>query len=203
MAADAGVAYAETLTGFKWIARAADGRPERLLFGYEEALGYAVCDAVRDKDGISAAALAVLLAGKLHAEGSSLLGRLDELHCRHGVHATGQVTVRFPPTEAAAGPSAATGRLRAHPPGEIAGLAVLSVTDYQDRSGMLPATDMLAFELEGGDRVIARPSGTEPKLKAYIETVEAVHAGDLGAARRRAHDRLGRISAAVRPLVTA
>ena len=87
--------------------------------------------------------------------------------------------------------------------GEIAGLAVLSVTDYQDRSGMLPATDMLAFELEGGDRVIARPSGTEPKLKAYIETVEAVHAGDLGAARRRAHDRLGRISEAVRPLVTA
>ena len=203
MAADAGVAYAETLTGFKWIARAADGRPERLLFGYEEALGYAVCDAVRDKDGISAAALAVLLAGELHAEGSSLIGRLDELHCRHGVHATGQVTVRFPPTEAAAGPSAATGRLRAHPPGEIAGLAVLSVTDYQDRSGMLPATDMLAFELQGGDRVIARPSGTEPKLKAYIETVEAVHAGDLGAARRRAHDRLGRISAAVRPLVTA
>ena len=203
MAADAGVAYAETLTGFKWIARAADGRPERLLFGYEEALGYAVCDAVRDKDGISAAALAVLLAGELHAEGSSLIGRLDELHCRHGVHATGQVTVRFPPTEAAAGPSAATGRLRAHPPGEIAGLAVLSVTDYQDRSGMLPATDMLAFELAGGDRVIARPSGTEPKLKAYIETVEAVHAGDLGAARRRAHDRLGRISAAVRPLVTA
>ena len=203
MAADAGVSYAETLTGFKWIARAADGRSERLLFGYEEALGYAVCDAVRDKDGISAAALAVLLAGKLHAEGSSLLGRLDELHCRHGVHATGQVTVRFPPTEAAAGPSAATGRLRAHPPGEIAGLAVLSVTDYQDRSGMLPVTDMLAFELAGGDRVIARPSGTEPKLKAYIETVEAVHAGDLGAARRRAHDRLGRISAAVRPLVTA
>ena len=155
MAADAGVAYAETLTGFKWIARAADGRPERLLFGYEEALGYAVCDAVRDKDGISAAALAVLLAGELHAEGSSLIGRLDELHCRHGVHATGQVTVRFPPTEAAAGPSAATGRLRAHPPGEIAGLAVLSVTDYQDRSGMLPATDMLAFELAGwrqGDR---------------------------------------------------
>ncbi len=203
MAADAGVAYAETLTGFKWIARAADGRPERLLFGYEEALGYAVCDAVRDKDGISAAALAVLLTGKLHADGSSLIGRLDELHCRHGVHATGQVTVRFPPTEAAAGPSAATGRLRTHPPGEIAGLAVLSVTDYQDRSGMLPATDMLAFELAGGDRVIARPSGTEPKLKAYIETVEAVHAGDLGAARRRAHDRLGRISEAVRPLVTA
>ena len=203
MAADAGVSYAETLTGFKWIARAADGRSERLLFGYEEALGYAVCDAVRDKDGISAAALAVLLAGELHVEGSSLIGRLDELHCRHGVHATGQVTVRFPPTEAAAGPSAATGRLRAHPPGEIAGLAVLSVTDYQDRSGMLPATDMLAFELEGGDRVIARPSGTEPKLKAYIETVEAVHAGDLGAARRRAHDRLGRISEAVRPLVTA
>ena len=78
IAADAGVAHLETLTGFKWIARAADRRPERLLFGYEEALGYAVCDAVRDKDGISAAALAVQLAGELRAAGSSLLERLAE-----------------------------------------------------------------------------------------------------------------------------
>ena len=82
LAAEAGAACVETLPGFKWIARAADGRPERLLFGYEEALGYAVSDAVRDKDGISAAALAVQLAGELRAAGSSLLERLAELHRR-------------------------------------------------------------------------------------------------------------------------
>ena len=211
MASAAGVAYAETLTGFKWIARAADGRPERLLFGYEEALGYAVCDAVRDKDGISAAALAVQLAGELRAAGSSLLERLDELHRRHGVHATGQVTVRFPPAEAAAGPAAATGRLRAHPPAEIAGQRVLSVTDYAARpsgtgsepepDGQLPPTDMLAFALEGSDRVIVRPSGTEPKLKVYIETVEPVRDGDLAAARAVADRRLRTISEAMQQLM--
>ena len=199
MAADAGVAHAETLTGFKWIARAADGRPERLLFGYEEALGYAVCDAVRDKDGISAAALAVQLAGELQAEGSSLLERLDDLHRRHGVHATGQVTLRIPPAEAVA----ATRRLGVHPPAEIAGHPVVEVVDYSEPAGPLPPTDMLAFGLAGGDRVIVRPSGTEPKLKIYIETVQGVSGGDLAAARRHAQDRLGRIAEAVRPLVTA
>ncbi len=221
MATHAGVAHAETLTGFKWIARAADGRPERLLFGYEEALGYAVCDAVRDKDGISAAALAVQLAAELRAVGSSLLERLDELHRRHGVHATSQVTVRFPPAEATAGPAAATGRLREDPPVEIAGHPVTSVADYlataaskvpgsprDTRAGrptvaLLRPTDMLAFGLGGGDRVIVRPSGTEPKLKVYIETVEPVRDGALAAARRDAQDRLGRIAEAVRPLVTA
>ena len=231
MAADAGVAYAETLTGFKWIARAAQGRAERLLFGYEEALGYAACDEVRDKDGISAAALAVQLAAALRAGGSSLAERLDALARHHGVYATGQLTVRFPAGEAAAGPAAATERLRAHLPAAIAGQPVTSVTDYlvapargppaesgvagesiPASAGMtvggtlhapqpLPATDMLVFGLGGDDRVIVRPSGTEPKLKIYIETTEEVRGGDLGAARRRAQDRLGRISEAMRPLV--
>ena len=232
MAADAGVSYAETLTGFKWIARAAQGRSERLLFGYEEALGYAVCDAVRDKDGISAAALLVQLVAELRVGGSSLRERLDDLARRYGVYATGQLTVRFPSADAAAaGPAAATGRLRQHLPSDLAGRPVTSVTDYlatpargpaarsavagewiPASAGMTvggtshatqPATDMLVFGLGGGDRVIVRPSGTEPKLKIYIETTEDVRGGDLGAARRRAHDRLGRISAAVRPLVTA
>ncbi|MDE0653080.1 MAG: phospho-sugar mutase [bacterium] len=198
MAAEAGVAHAETLTGFKWIARAADGRPERLLLGYEEALGYAVCDTVRDKDGISAAALAVQLAGELQAAGSSLPERLDDLHRRHGVHVTGQVTLRIPPAEAAV----ATGRLRANPPAELAGHPVSDVLDYSGPAGPLPPTDMLAFRLAGGDRVIVRPSGTEPKLKVYIETIEGAPGGDLAAARRQAQDRLGRIAEAVRPLVT-
>lgn len=201
IAAEAGAACVETLTGFKWIARAADGRPERLLFGYEEALGYAVSDAVRDKDGISAAALAVQLATELRAAGSSLLERLADLHRRHGVHATGQVTLRFPPAEAAAGPAAATGRLRADPPAEVAGYPVTAVTDYSEPHGPLPPTDMLAFGLGGGDRVIVRPSGTEPKLKVYIETVEQLVAGDLAAAGRRARARLGEIAEAMQPLV--
>ena len=203
IAADAGAVCVETLTGFKWIARAADGCPERLLFGYEEALGYAVSDAVRDKDGISAAALAVQLATELRAAGSSLLERLADLYRRHGVHATGQVTLRFPPAEAAAGPAAATSRLRADLPAEIAGHPVTAVTDYAEPRGPLPPTDMLAFGLGDRDRVIVRPSGTEPKLKVYIETVEAVTGGDLAAARRHAQDRLGRIAEAVRLLVTA
>ena len=199
MAAGAGVAHVETLTGFKWIARAADGRPERLLLGYEEALGYAVCDEVRDKDGISAAALAVQLAGELRAEGSSLLERLDEIHRCHGVHATGQVTLRLSPVEAAA----ATRRLRAHPPTDISGNTAIEVVDYSEPEGSLPPTDMLAFRLTGGDRVVVRPSGTEPKLKVYIETVEVIRHRDLAEARRDAQDRLGRIAGAVRPIVTA
>lgn len=201
MANAADVTYAETLTGFKWIARAADGRPERLLFGYEEALGYAVCDAVRDKDGISAAALAVQLAAELRAAGSSLLERLDELHRRHGAYVTGQVTVRFAPAEAASGPKMATDRLREHPPAEIADRPVVTVTDYRASSGPLAPTDMLAFGLGGADRVIVRPSGTEPKLKVYIETVEQLAADDLNAARHRARDRLGRIAEAMQELV--
>ena len=201
IAVEAGVACVETLTGFKWISRAADGRPERLLFGYEEALGYAVSDAVRDKDGISAAALAVQLATELQAVGSSLLERLADLHRRHGVHATGQVTLRFPPAEAAAGPAAANGRLRADPPAEIAGHPVTAVTDYSEVGGPLPPTDMLAFDLGGGGRVVVRPSGTEPKLKIYIETVEPVSGGDLEGSRGRAHDRLGKLAAAMRAAV--
>ena len=201
VAGTAGVGYSETLTGFKWIARAADDRAERLLFGYEEALGYAVCDAVRDKDGISAAALAVQLATELRAGGSSLRERLDELHRCHGVYVTGQVTVRFPPAEAQSGPAAATDRLREHPPAEVAGQPVVSVTDYRAACGPLPPTDMLAFGLEAGDRVVVRPSGTEPKLKAYIETVEQLAAGDLDAARHRARDRLDRIAEEMQLLV--
>jgi len=201
IAAEAGAACVETLTGFKWIARAADGRPERLLFGYEEALGYAVSDAVRDKDGISAAALAVQLATELRAAGSSLLERLADLYRRHGVHATGQVTLRFPPAVAAAGPAAATSRLRADPPAEIAGHPVTVVTDYAEPCGPLPPADMLAFDLGDRDRVIVRPSGTEPKLKVYIESVEEVTGGDLEVARLRAFARLDAVSGAVRRLL--
>ena len=106
------------------------------------------------------------------------------------MHATGQVTLRIPPAEAAA----ITDRLRARPPAEIAGHPVAEVVDYSEPAGPLPPTDMLAFGL-GGDRVIVRPSGTEPKLKIYIETVEPVSGDDLARSRDRAHRRLKTIAA--------
>ena len=110
------------------------------------------------------------------------------------MYATGQVTLRIAPAEAAA----VTGRLRAHPPAEVAGQPVAEVVDYSEPGGVLPPTDMLAFGLAGGDRVIVRPSGTEPKLKIYIETVEKVSGGDLAGSRDRARERLGKTAAAMR-----
>src|SRR4029077_8890245 len=124
IAAAAGVRYAETLTGFKWIVRAADGVPgARFVFGDEEALGYAVTPAVRDKDGISAALVLLSLAATARAAGQSLLDRWDALETAHGVHLTTQVTL---PTRA---PAEVMARLRAIPPGALAGAPVTAVTD--------------------------------------------------------------------------
>ncbi len=223
LAQAAGASYAETLTGFKWIARAADARPERLLLGYEEALGYAVCDAVRDKDGLSAAALFVQLVERLRAEGSSPLARLDELFCRHGVHLTGQVSVGF--EDSPSSPEEAVDRLRTLLPGGVAGWDVMSFVDLaasQPDSPVpevtspnspeaappyalppinLPPSNMLVFHLQHGDRVIVRPSGTEPKLKVYLEVVEAVDSRGLAHARSVAHRRLRKLEEAASQLV--
>jgi phosphomannomutase len=158
LCADRGVGYAETLTGFKWISRAA---PD-LVFGYEEALGYAVAPGiVRDKDGISAA----LLVAALAASGTSLTQRLEELYDRYGRHATAQLAVRV---DDAAQIAAMMTRLRAAPPARLLG-APVAVED------LLPHTDALRFGWSGG-RVVVRPSGTEPKLKAYLEVVTATAA---------------------------
>ncbi len=125
LAEQAGIAYVETLTGFKWIARAALGRPgHRLLFGYEEALGYAVTDAVADKDGLSAALVVADMAARALSVGRSLLDRLDELECSLGVHTTGQWSVRLPGSDAPEVLAALMSRLRASPPARLAGLPV-------------------------------------------------------------------------------
>ncbi len=151
------VGYAETLTGFKWISRAA---PD-LVFGYEEALGYAVApDLVRDKDGVSAALLVAELAASLKRAGSSLLQRLDELAAEYGRHATDQLSVRVDDLSII---SDAMARLRSAPPSALLGAAVV-VDD------LLPETDAVRLSFDGG-RVVVRPSGTEPKLKAYLEVV--------------------------------
>jgi phosphomannomutase len=154
-----GVGYAETLTGFKWITRAA---PD-LVYGYEEALGYAVAPGlVRDKDGISAALLVAEYAALLRAEGSTLAQRLDELAAEYGRYTTDQVSIRV---DDIAEISTMMARLRATPPATLLGVPV-AVTDR------LPAADVLTLTWPSG-RVVVRPSGTEPKLKAYLEVVVA------------------------------
>ena len=187
--AAAGVRHVETLTGFKWIARVPG-----LRYGYEEALGYCVDpESVRDKDGVSAALLVAELAAQLKAEGRTLLDRLDDLARAHGVHATDQYSVRVADLSLIAG---AMARLRAKPPGELGGSPVERVDDLSRGSDDLPPTDGLRYLLVGGGRVVVRPSGTEPKLKCYLEVVEPVTDG-LERARAVAAQRLAALRADV------
>lgn len=178
IAEKAGLGYEETLTGFKWIARV-----EGLRYGYEEALGYCVDpDGVRDKDGITAALLVAELASVLKEQGRTLLDLLDDLALEHGLHATDQLSVRVEDLSVIAD---AMHRLREQPPTALAGLAVTSAEDLLHGTALLPPTDGLRYHLEGA-RVIVRPSGTEPKLKCYLEVVVPVGSADeLPAARTR------------------
>jgi phosphomannomutase len=188
MAAAAGVAYVETLTGFKWIARAALRRPgSRFVFGYEEALGYEVGDIVSDKDGLSAALVVAELAARAAAEGTSVVGRLDGLAARFGVYANAQWSLRLAGPAAQSEMAEVVDRWRRDPPASLAGLAVVEVVDYAKETGELPATDALLLRLEEGARVVLRPSGTEPKLKAYLEVAtRPPPPGRLAEARGRA-----------------
>jgi phosphomannomutase len=162
----AGAQYVRTLTGFKWIVRGGAGHPgTRYLFGYEEALGYAVGDVVRDKDGIGAALAALGLAAAARAAGGSLVTVYDALETAHGVHLTRQVTL---PT---AEPGPVMAGLRAGPPAALGGQPVLASADLSAGSAGLPPADLLRYELDGA-RVVIRPSGTEPKIKAYLEVTE-------------------------------
>ncbi|WP_151771623.1 phospho-sugar mutase [Streptomyces abyssomicinicus] len=183
IAGKAGVGYEQTLTGFKWIARV-----EGLRYGYEEALGYCVDpDGVRDKDGVTAALLVTELASVLKERGRTLVDLLDDLAVTHGLHATDQLSVRVQDLGVIAG---AMARLRKSPPASLAGLPVLLVEDLSEGSEALPPTDGLRYTLDGA-RVIVRPSGTEPKLKCYLEVVVPVASRDsLPAARQAAAERL-------------
>ncbi|MGW0992752.1 phospho-sugar mutase [Streptomyces sp. NPDC002523] len=186
IAGKAGLPYRETLTGFKWIARV-DG----LRYGYEEALGYCVDpEGVRDKDGITAALLITELASVLKEEGRTLLDLLDDLAVEHGLHATDQLSVRVEDLSVI---SDAMRRLREQPPTELAGLPVVHAEDLNQGTATLPPTDGLRYTLDGA-RVIVRPSGTEPKLKCYLEVVVPVadHTA-LPAAHARASELLATI----------
>ncbi|MFE2723785.1 phospho-sugar mutase [Kitasatospora sp. NPDC059327] len=187
----AGLGYAETLTGFKWIARA-DG----LRYGFEEALGYCVDpQGVRDKDGITAALLVAELAATLKRSGRTLADLLDDLALEHGLHATDQLSVRVEDLTLIA---EAMRRLRERPPTVLAGLTVTRADDLTAGSADLPPTDGLRYYLAGeavrSARIVVRPSGTEPKLKCYLEVVLPVgSAADLAGARERAAELLGAI----------
>ena len=194
MAAAAGQLYAETLTGFKWI-----GRVENLAFGYEEALGYCVDPQhVKDKDGVSALLMVCDIAARAKAAGHTLRDLLDGLAREHGLHATDQLSVRM--DDLAAIP-AVVDRLRDHPPSSLGGLAVEAVDDLSTGSPDLPPTIGLRFRLADHGRVIVRPSGTEPKIKCYLEVVVPVEppteesADEVDAARIAAVGRLDAIRA--------
>ncbi|GAA2250243.1 phospho-sugar mutase [Streptomyces amakusaensis] len=186
IAESAGLRYEETLTGFKWIARV-----EGLRYGYEEALGYCVDpEGVRDKDGITAALLVAELASVLKEEGRTLTDLLDDLAVEHGLHATDQLSVRVEDLGVIADAMRA---LRTRPPESLAGLTVTGSEDLSLGSEALPPTDGLRYHLDGSyqARVIVRPSGTEPKLKCYLEVVVPVSdASGLPAARERAAETL-------------
>ncbi|MEU6170913.1 phospho-sugar mutase [Streptantibioticus parmotrematis] len=189
IAAAAGLPYEDTLTGFKWIARVPG-----LRYGYEEALGYCVDpEGVRDKDGVTAALAVAELAAGLKARGRTLTSLLDELALEHGLHATDQLSVRVADLNLIAG---AMARLRERPPVRLAGLDVASAEDLARGTDQLPPTDGLRYHLSGDGevasaRVIVRPSGTEPKLKCYLETVVPVAGPErLDAARATARETL-------------
>jgi phosphomannomutase len=167
MAQGAGVGFATTLTGFKWIARAAVGGV--LGFGYEEALGFAVDAAVADKDGLSAALALSRLAHELSLKGQSVLDRLDELETRFGVHSTSQLALRAKGPEAAASVAGVVARLKDTPPTKLGTLSVTEVIDLNEGWRGLSPTEGLALLLGSMGRVVVRPSGTEAKVKAYVE----------------------------------
>ncbi len=157
--------FKETLTGFKWLAKI-----KGLTFGYEEALGYAVdAKTVNDKDGISAAITLAQIATDLAADGKTLLDLLDEIWERHGFHATEQISIRLSDLSKV---GVILGGLRNNPPQDIAGRTVTSIDDLAAPTDGLPPTDGLRIWLDGGVRIIIRPSGTEAKMKCYIEVIE-------------------------------
>ena len=197
IAKSAGLEYESTLTGFKWVSRV-----NNLTFGYEEALGYCVDpDNVSDKDGISAAAMFMEMVAHLKSQEKTIWRVLDELALAHGLHATDQVSVRVTSSDQVALTMAG---IRNTPPTKFGGLQVSSIDDLAIGLGGLPKTDAVIIHLAENDqiqkaRVIVRPSGTEPKIKCYLEVV--VRGEDLGIAQQTADNELKSLAADARPLL--
>jgi phosphomannomutase len=192
MAKAAGVRHEETLTGFKWISRV-----EGLRYGYEEALGYCVDPPhVRDKDGVTAALVVAEMTAMLKSQGRSLTDLLDDLAVQHGVYATDSFAVRVADLSLI---GTVMGRLRDDPPNEVAGIAISRADDLAEGSEGLPPTDGLRYFLADDSRIIVRPSGTEPKLKVYLEVIEPV-TSDLATTRKVAAERLAALRTAMEGL---
>lgn len=186
-----GMPFTETLTGFKYLAKV-----ENLRFGYEEALGYAVDSAsVNDKDGISAALVLAQLASDLATENKTLSDLLDEIWLRHGFHGTLQISVRTP---SLADITRILAKFRNETPDEIAGYKVIAFDDLEKPKDGLPPTNGVRFFLTDGIRVIVRPSGTEPKVKCYIEVVTL---GEITEAKAKAEGRLKELEHALRKMM--
>uniref|UniRef100_UPI0030EC3F41 phospho-sugar mutase n=2 Tax=Leucobacter sp. USCH14 TaxID=3024838 RepID=UPI0030EC3F41 len=184
-----GFAYAETLSGFKWVSRVPG-----LVFGFEEALGYLIHPAVvRDKDGISASADAIAMVRELASQGRTIWDRLDEASERFGHFASGQVTLRLASMPAA---SALSARVRQDPPRELGTVAVATARDLLDPGAAEVPADVLRYDLADGSRVMIRPSGTEPKLKVYLDTFSDV--GTAAERRATAERALGELERSVR-----
>ncbi len=205
-----GAHWEPTLTGFKWIANRAielaQTRGLRFVFGFEEALGYTVGTLVRDKDGISAAALAARVACHHKRAGRTLFEALTELYRKHGLFESRQVSLTLPGSEGLRKMAAVMDALRANSPRHIGAHEVRSVLDLElgvERRGVttkpatLPKSNVIFFELEGGHRIAIRPSGTEPKIKIYLDIYETLASGEtLGTARARAALLEGKLRAA-------
>jgi phosphomannomutase len=204
IAVDLGVRYEETLTGFKWMANRAMALEREgceVVFAYEEALGYCIGSAVRDKDGISAALLAAEVAAVLRHRGQTVQDALDAIARRWGVATSRQVSVtpnKGSGAEGAAAIAAMMEALRANAPDALDGDRVVAVTDYAAGGGTLPRANVLALELASGSRVVARPSGTEPKAKFYFDIRASVDGSEpVAVARKRALETTDRLVAAL------
>ncbi|PTL78482.1 phospho-sugar mutase [Vitiosangium sp. GDMCC 1.1324] len=194
IATQLGAAYDEVLTGFKWIANRALEREKaegtQFVFGYEEALGYVVGGVTRDKDGIGPGLVFADLAAWCESRGKTVLGYLEEIQRRFGLYVSGQRNFTFPGAEGAQVIARIMEGFRRSPPTRVGELPVKTVKDYK-KGEKLPPSNVFGFELDGGGRVTARPSGTEPKIKYYFELKETLGSGEpVEAARARAEARL-------------
>ena len=182
------VKYAETLTGFKWIVRPGiEDKSSRFVFGYEEALGFALGDSVRDKDGITSALVFAELASELKTQGKTVIDLLEELWNRHGVHKTALFTKRLDPATNISADFMSS--WRSSPPEKIGEFAVIESIDLLSPESELPATDALVLNILNG-RIVIRPSGTEPMVKVYVEVTESVINDDIRSAERSADHKI-------------
>ena len=177
------------------------------MFGYEEALGYTVGPLVRDKDGIGAAVVAAELTAVRRSQGKTLLDALDDIAREHGMFVSGQRSITMPGADGVAAIKRLMVELRGKTPESIGGLAVLAISDLQAGTRRandgtieklaLPPSDVLVYALAGGSRIIARPSGTEPKIKFYFDVREPMTAGESPKeAEARAKEKMSALTAA-------